>query len=114
MGGTLSRFDDLSKNVYLEKFCGKDPIPLDDEFWGKFLSYNIRPPLTRTDQIELDSRLDSSARQLIVNNPGTGNLGALIHVALMRINELLTKRDAEKYEIYYLYMFFYKSSFLVV
>lgn len=112
MGGTPSRFDDLSKNVYLEKFCGKDPIPLDDEFWGKFLSYNIRPPLTRTDQIELDSRLDSSARQLIINNPGTGNLGALIHVTLMRINELLTKRDAEKYEILSCTRFLFKKELI--
>ncbi|XP_011153739.1 dymeclin isoform X2 [Harpegnathos saltator] len=89
MGTTPSRYEDLSKNVHLEKFCGKQSILTDDSFWNTFLSYNMRPPITRNDQIELDSRLDLSCQRLLVNNLTTGNFGTLIQVALMRINELL-------------------------
>ncbi|TGZ32132.1 Uncharacterized protein DBV15_01030 [Temnothorax longispinosus] len=89
MGATPSRYEDLSKNVHLGRFCGKQSIPPNDPFWSTFLSYNIRPPITRNDQIELDSRLDSSCQQLLVNNLVTGNFGTLIQIALIRINELL-------------------------
>ncbi|KAK2582291.1 hypothetical protein KPH14_004633 [Odynerus spinipes] len=89
MGTTPSRYEDLSKNVHLEKFCGKEAIPPNDPFWNSFLSYNIRPPITRNDQIELDSRLDSACQLLLTNNPATGNFGSLIQVTLMRIGELL-------------------------
>ncbi|KYQ52804.1 Dymeclin [Trachymyrmex zeteki] len=89
MGATPSRYEDLSKNVHLGRFCGRQSIPTNDPFWSSFLSYNIRPPITRNDQIELDSRLDSSCQQLLVNNLVTGNFGTLIQIALIRINELL-------------------------
>ncbi|XP_011698059.1 PREDICTED: dymeclin isoform X1 [Wasmannia auropunctata] len=89
MGATPSRYEDLSKNVHLGRFCGKQSIPANDPFWSTFLSYNVRPPITRNDQIELDSRLDSSCQQLLVNNLVTGNFGTLIQIALIRINELL-------------------------
>lgn len=89
MGATPSRYEDLSKNAHLGRFCGKQSIPANDPFWSTFLSYNIRPPITRNDQIELDSRLDLSCQQLLVNNLVTGNFGTLIQIALIRINELL-------------------------
>lgn len=89
MGTTPSRYEDLSKNVYLERFCGKESILANDLFWNTFLSYNMRPPITRNDQIELDSRLDLSCQQLLVNNLTTGNFGTLIQVALVHINEVL-------------------------
>ncbi|XP_070524074.1 dymeclin isoform X2 [Cardiocondyla obscurior] len=89
MGATPSRYEDLSKNVHLGRFCGKESILANDPFWSMFLSYNIRPPITRNDQIELDSRLDLSCQQLLVNNLTTGNFGTLIQIALVRINELL-------------------------
>lgn len=96
MGATLSRFDDLSKNSFLERFCGKESIPLDDAFWSRFLSFNMRPPLTRNDQIELDSRLDSSCQKLLINNQSTGNVGSLIQFSLLRVNELVSLNDSEK------------------
>lgn len=96
MGTTPSRYDDLSKNVYLEKFCGKKCILPNDPFWNTFLSYNMRPPVTRNDQIELDSRLDSSCQQLLINNLSTGNFGSLIQVALMRASNLLTSMQNQK------------------
>ncbi|XP_020287424.1 dymeclin isoform X2 [Pseudomyrmex gracilis] len=89
MGTTPSRYEDLSKNAHLEKFCGKQSILANDPFWDMFLSYHMRPPITRNDQIELDSRLDVSCQQLLGNNLATGNFGTLIQVALMRINDLL-------------------------
>ncbi|XP_050489558.1 dymeclin isoform X1 [Bombus huntii] len=96
MGTTPSRYDDLSKNVYLEKFCGKKSILPNDPFWNTFLSYNMKPPVTRNDQIELDSRLDSSCQQLLVNNLSTGNFGSLIQVALMRATNLLASMQNQK------------------
>lgn len=96
MGTTPSRYEDLSKNVHLEKFCGKQSILTNDPFWNTFLTYNMRPPITRNDQIELDSRLDLSCQQLLVNNLTTGNFGTLIQVALIRINELLAPVQNQK------------------
>lgn len=96
MGATPSRCEDLSKNVHLEKFCARESIPVDDPFWNTFLSYNMRPPVTRNDQIELDSRLDLSCQRLLLNNLSTGNFGALIQVALVRINELLAPVQNQK------------------
>ena len=99
MGSTPSRYDDFSKNTYLERFCSKERIPPTDPFWNRFLSYNIRPPLTRNDQIELDSRLDLTCQQLLVNNQITGNIGSLIEVSLARMAELLMAKQSEKYVI---------------
>lgn len=96
MGTTPSRYEDLSKNVHLEKFCGKQSILANDPFWDMFLSYHMRPPITRNDQIELDSRLDVSCQQLLGNNLTTGNFGTLIQVALMRINDLLAPVQNQK------------------
>ncbi|KAK0085688.1 hypothetical protein PV325_004634 [Microctonus aethiopoides] len=89
MGTTPSRYDDLSKNVCLDQFSGKESISPNDPFWNRFLSFNIRPPITRNDQIELDSRLDSTCQRLLINNLQTGNFGSLIQVALIRTSELL-------------------------
>lgn len=96
MGASPSRYEDFSKNTYLERFCSKEPIPLDDQFWARLLSYNMRPPLTRNDQIELDSRLDLCCQKLLVNNQTTGNIGALIQISLIRVSELLSMADSEK------------------
>ena len=88
MGATPSRYNDLSKNTYLERFCGKKSILPNDPFWSNFLSYNMRPPVTRNDQIELDSRLDSFCQQLLANNLTTGNFGSLIEVAFTHASNL--------------------------
>ena len=95
MGTSPSRYADLSQNVHMEKFCGKESLSPEDAIWNRFLSYNIRPPLIRTDQIEFDSYLENTGQQLLLNNPLTGNVGSLIQVTLKRINELLAIRDAE-------------------
>lgn len=96
MGTTPSRYDDLSQNVALNQFCGKETIPPDDPFWNRFLSFNIRPPVTRNDQIELDSRLDSTCQRLLANNLNTGNFGSLIQVALIRTSGLLASIQTQK------------------
>lgn len=90
MGATPSRYEDLSKNVCLNKLCGNKPIPPDDEFWNSFLSFNIRPPVTRNEQLELDSRLNTLCQQLHKNNLNTGNFGSLIQVSLERTSQLLS------------------------
>ncbi|KAG8034228.1 hypothetical protein G9C98_001313 [Cotesia typhae] len=95
MGTTQSRYDDLSKNVCLDQFCGTESIAPNDTFWNRFLSFNIRPPVTRNDQIELGARLDSTCQRLLANNLTTGNFGSLITVALMRTNELLNSLQTQ-------------------
>ncbi|XP_063990178.1 dymeclin [Diachasmimorpha longicaudata] len=89
MGTSSSRYDDLSRNDCLERFCAKESIAPDDSFWNRFLSFNMRPPVTRTDQIELDSRLDGMCQKLLTNNLSSGNFASLIQVTLMRTSELL-------------------------
>lgn len=96
MGTTPSRYEDLSKNKFLVRFAGKESIAPSDQFWNRFLSYNIKPPVTRNDQIELDSRLDTTCQQLLANNLNTGNLGALIQVFLQRTTELLAQPQDQK------------------
>lgn len=96
MGITQSRYEDLSKNVCLDQFCGTESIGPNDTFWNRFLSFNIRPPVTRNDQIELGARLDSTCQRLLANNLNTGNFGSLITVALMRTNELLNSIQTQK------------------
>ncbi|XP_076235594.1 dymeclin [Calliopsis andreniformis] len=99
MGGTPSRYDDLSKNIHLERFCGKESISLNDPFWDTFLSFTMRPPVTRNDQIELDSRLDSFCQQLLANNLSTGNFGTLIEVAVRSVNSLCEVPQSQRFII---------------
>lgn len=48
MGINVSRQTDLTQNVHLQKFVGKDHIPCtDDEFWNDFLQYHIELPTNR-------------------------------------------------------------------
>ncbi|XP_015591669.1 dymeclin [Cephus cinctus] len=95
MGATSSQYEDLSKNPYLLKFSGKKPISPDDPFWNQFLSYNLRPPATRNDQIKLDSQLNSIYQQFLINNMTTGNFGSLLQVSLIRTNELLATMQSQ-------------------
>lgn len=97
MGTTPSKYEDLSKNLYLERFCSEERILQEDQFWNNFLSYNIRPPVTRNDQIELDSTLDSACQRLLTNDLSTGNFGTLIEVTLTRTGELLGCVQDQKY-----------------
>lgn len=48
MGINISRQTDLSDNEFLDKFVGKDHIPVEyDEFWDGFLQYQITLPTNR-------------------------------------------------------------------
>lgn len=48
MGINVSRNDDLTENEYLQKFVGKDHIPITDtEFWNSLLQYHISVPANR-------------------------------------------------------------------
>lgn len=107
MGAMPSRYDDLSKNIYLERFCGTKSILPNDPFWEIFLSFNMRPPITRNDQIELDSRLDSFCQQLLANNLSTGNFGNLIEVALTRASNLHGSLPNQKYALLFPFKKFY-------
>lgn len=48
MGVSISRQAELSENALLQRFVGKEPIPVsDDEFWTEFLQYQIALPSDR-------------------------------------------------------------------
>lgn len=48
MGVSISRQMDLSENELLQRFVGKQPIPVsDEEFWMEFLQYQIALPNDR-------------------------------------------------------------------
>lgn len=45
MGVSVSRQTELSENPLLQRFVGKEPIPVGDtEFWTEFLQYQIALP----------------------------------------------------------------------
>lgn len=55
MGVSISRQMDLSENVLLQRFVGKQPIPVsDEEFWTEFLQYQIALPNDRSVNILAD------------------------------------------------------------
>lgn len=50
MGINISRQTDLSENIYLNQFVGKNHIPItNDEFWNSFLQYQVALPTNRYD-----------------------------------------------------------------
>lgn len=96
MGINVSRQAELSENVYLKKFVGKNHIPVsDDEFWNVFLQYHINLPSTSQEQLNLDARLESLCQQFVANNLSTGNLGSLVYVFLTKVTELLAISEEE-------------------
>lgn len=48
MGVSVSRQTDLASNELLQRFVGKEHIPVEDEeFWTQFLQYHIALPNDR-------------------------------------------------------------------
>ncbi|XP_055539559.1 dymeclin isoform X2 [Wyeomyia smithii] len=96
MGMNVSRHVDLAENEYLQRFVGKEHIPVyNDEFWNNFLQYHINLPTNSQEQLSLDSRLESLCQSFICHNLSTGNFGSLISLYLIKVAELLALSDAE-------------------
>lgn len=96
MGINVSRNDDLTENEYLQKFVGKDHIPITDtEFWNSLLQYHISVPANSQEQLSLDSRLESLCQSFVSHNLKTGNFGSLITIFLDKVTELLSLSDQE-------------------
>lgn len=114
MGTNVSRSDDISQNEFLQTFVGKNCVHVDDElFWENLLKFSLAVPATRygmndhindlltppcpssQEQLSLDSRLESSLQQFILNNLHSGNLGTLVEVFLKKANELLALSDQQ-------------------
>ncbi|KAL1497518.1 hypothetical protein ABEB36_008463 [Hypothenemus hampei] len=96
MGTTISRSTDLSDNEYCAKFVNKDPLSINDPFWNRFLSFNMNYPITRDDQIVLDSKIEPLCQQLLLHNQISKNFGSLLQIFIDRSAELLgaTTSDA--------------------
>lgn len=95
MGTAVSRNLDLSTNEYCLKFVAKEPISINDPFWNRFLAFNITPPLTRNDQLVLESKIEPLCHELLKSNLSSGNICSLIQLFIARSSELLGATDSE-------------------
>ncbi|CRK90666.1 CLUMA_CG004367, isoform A [Clunio marinus] len=96
---------DVSGNDLLSQFCGKTHISPDNiEFWDSFLKFTIKMPNSSEEQLNLDSRLESSLEAFIQNNLTSGNLGSLITIFLQKASDVLSLNDTESHlHVYKLY-----------
>ncbi|CAB3362317.1 Hypothetical predicted protein [Cloeon dipterum] len=78
MGSSESRLADLSSNEFIQKFVGKEIIAPNDPFWEQFLTFTFIPPKSAADQRNLDESVQGICRQLLANNPRSGNFHSLV------------------------------------
>ncbi|XP_058548138.1 dymeclin isoform X3 [Neofelis nebulosa] len=97
MGSNSSRIGDLPKNEYLKKLSGTESISENDPFWNQLLSFSFPAPTSSTELKLLEEATVSVCRSLVVNNPRTGNLGALIKVFLSRTKELKLSAECQNH-----------------
>lgn len=88
MGAGNSSISSLASNKHLEQFVGEESLSPNDPFWNQLLSFTFTPPDSSSDHRLLEESIGSLYDQLIVNNPSTGNISALIRVFLTRSTEL--------------------------
>nr|XP_012420757.1 PREDICTED: dymeclin isoform X2 [Odobenus rosmarus divergens] len=97
MGSNSSRIGDLPKNEYLKKLSGTESVSENDPFWNQLLSFSFPAPTNSTELKLLEEATISVCRSLVVNNPRTGNLGALIKVFLSRTKELKLSAECQNH-----------------
>ncbi|XP_042818497.1 dymeclin isoform X2 [Panthera tigris] len=97
MGSNSSRIGDLPKNEYLKKLSGTESVSENDPFWNQLLSFSFPAPTSSTELKLLEEATVSVCRSLVVNNPRTGNLGALIKVFLSRTKELKLSAECQNH-----------------
>nr|XP_045742699.1 dymeclin isoform X2 [Mirounga angustirostris] len=97
MGSNSSRIGDLPKNEYLKKLSGTESVSENDPFWNQLLSFSFPAPTSSTELKLLEEATISVCRSLVVNNPRTGNLGALIKVFLSRTKELKLSAECQNH-----------------
>ncbi|XP_049955035.1 dymeclin isoform X1 [Schistocerca serialis cubense] len=95
MGTSSSRHGDITTNEYLQRFVGSENISPNDPFWNRFLSFSYTPPVSSFKNQVLDERIQPLCKQLVINNPRSGNVGSLLHVFLSRSSELLASTQTE-------------------
>ncbi|XP_050315698.1 dymeclin [Anthonomus grandis grandis] len=95
MGTAVSRNLDLTTNEFCLKFVGKDAIAATDPFWDKFLAFSITPPITKNDQLLLETKIEPLCQALMTNNFFSGNLGTLMQIFINKSSELLGTNDPE-------------------
>jgi len=88
MGGHTSSFADLAKNDQLNRLVSKEVLTPSDPFWNSLLSYNIKPPVTKTDWREFDHYTEELQKRLLLSNLKTANFVSLLKVLLLRTSEL--------------------------
>lgn len=96
MGLNVSRQQELAENEYLQRFVGKDHIPVsNDEFWNVLLQFHLTLPTNSQDQLNLDSRLESLCQNFVAHNLSTGNFGSLIAVFFQNVQDLLALGESD-------------------
>ncbi|MBN3322130.1 DYM protein, partial [Atractosteus spatula] len=95
MGANTSRVNDLSENQNLRTLTGTEPISENDPFWNQLISFTFASPTNSADAKILEEAITPLAKNLVENNPRTGNFGALVRIFLNRTKELKISTECQ-------------------
>ncbi|XP_058850139.1 dymeclin-like isoform X1 [Acipenser ruthenus] len=95
MGAKASHVSELSENENLRKLIGTESISENDPFWNQLISFSFTSPTNSADTKLLEETTISLSKALIVNNPRTGNFGALVRIFLSRTKELKISTECQ-------------------
>ncbi|KAK5603016.1 hypothetical protein CRENBAI_014512 [Crenichthys baileyi] len=95
MGANTSQVTDLSNNTSLKALVGTESISENDPFWNQLISFTFISPTNSGDSRLLEEAVIPLAKNLIQNNPRSGNFGALVRVFLGRTKELKISTECQ-------------------
>uniref|UniRef100_W5N140 Dymeclin n=1 Tax=Lepisosteus oculatus TaxID=7918 RepID=W5N140_LEPOC len=95
MGANTSRVNDLSENKNLRTLIGTEPISENDPFWNQLISFTFASPTNSADAKILEEAITPLAKNLVENNPRTGNFGSLVRIFLNRTKELKISTECQ-------------------
>lgn len=95
MGANTSQVSDLSENPSIRTLVGTESVSENEPFWNQLISFTFISPINSGDSKLLEEAVIPLAKTLIVNNPRTGNFGALVKVFLSRTKELKISTECQ-------------------
>ncbi|KAJ3606036.1 hypothetical protein NHX12_028079 [Muraenolepis orangiensis] len=90
-----STVSDLSENPSIRTLVGTESVSENEPFWNQLISFTFISPINSGDSKLLEEAVIPLAKTLIVNNPRTGNFGALVKVFLSRTKELKISTECQ-------------------
>nr|XP_020456578.1 dymeclin [Monopterus albus] len=95
MGANTSQISDLPNNPSLKALVGTESISENDPFWNQLISFTFISPTSSGETKLLEVAVIPLAKNLIENNPRTGNFGALVKIFLGRTKELKISTECQ-------------------